>query len=183
MRNENAAFRADRAERTSRRHEHASAYDDADGDARRDRGPLRPAPRSACGHLVSAARRRSPTGIHDSVVAGGGRRAADCVQQALWDRLVEHRVERAAHLRPQRAMVLDAAGERRIGVDRGLDLRALDCVELAVRIRHQLFVGNAHGKPPSAPPSRASSVSRARASRLVTVPIGTSSTAAASLYA
>src|SRR5689334_2037224 len=84
-------------------------------------------------------------------------------------------------------MFLDATSNVGIGAHRGFDARAvggvLGAIQLAICVRHQQLFGDDHDAPPSGPPSSASSASRPRARRLVTVPMGTSSTAAASLYA
>src|SRR5207244_13446425 len=91
------------------------------------------------------------------------------------------RVTRDAQL----AVALDAGGELRILRAGALDFRGGDLVQLAVDVRHQSFVAVRHrpGSGRTASSVRSScSRSRARARRLVNVPIGISSTPAASLY-
>ena len=111
-----------------------------------------------------------------------GCRLRDC-HESLRHRLIEHRGERPRDLGPQRAMLLDTASQRRIALHGGRDQRLLCLIELAVGVRHESFVVVVHGGSPISSSERAAaSAVRPRARRLVRVPMGISSTAAASLY-
>src|SRR5688572_317228 len=103
--------------------------------------------------------------------------------ERLRHRLEQYRIEFGTDLLAQGLVPLDAP--RHFGVRRHclFHFAAMSIVELAVRVGHEGFFRDRHDVPPSRPPSSASSASRPRARRLVTVPIGTSSTSAASLYA
>jgi len=104
-------------------------------------------------------------------------------EQALGHRLGQDGVEGAAQQRAQRTLLVDALGERGVGRNHRLDLGPRGRVELVVDVGEQQFVGNLarHADASCAPERIACKVSRARASRLVSVPIGMPSTSAASL--
>ena len=102
-----------------------------------------------------------------------GRRA-----QGFRHGLFEHGSEGVRHPGAQHALTLDAAREPGIALEGRGNLGAPRGVEFAVDVGHQGFIVIVHGGSPSA----AASAVRPRASRLVNVPIGISSTSAASLY-
>ena len=87
----------------------------------------------------------------------------------------EHRRIRRLQSCAQGLLHAHPLGQRRVGRDFALGLGVLRGVELAVEVGHQrLFVHHPF-------PNMACSASRPRAMRLVSVPIGISSTSAASL--
>ena len=98
----------------------------------------------------------------------------------IGDRLIQYGCERAFDPGAQRTLLLDTAGQRRISFGGRGDFTRSTRVELAVHVGHQDFVVVVHGGFPFSVRAAASAV-RPRASRLVSVPIGISSTSAASL--
>ena len=88
----------------------------------------------------------------------------------------------AAPMPYKRQFWADAPRELRIAGRSGLDRRSGGRIELAIRVGHQSLVAEGHGPASQASsPSICCSASRPRARRLVSVPIGTCMTCAASL--
>jgi hypothetical protein len=139
-----------------------AAPEDTDQQTRSDRSPLGPRPLTS-GLLGSC--------------SGLLRRA----QQPVRHRFFEHAGECAADFGAHRAMPLDFPRDLRIDRHFRFDRAAGLGIELAVGVGHQCFRRELHDRSPGRSLNKACSASRPRASRLVNVPIGTSSTSAASL--
>ena len=148
----------------------------ADEQARGHRRPLARAPRRAR-VLARCARETAATLPRSDFAAGAAPRAGGGFE-AVGNGLFQHPRKRAGHSRAQRALLFYVKRERGIARDGRFDLGAARRVQLAVDIGHQGVVVVVQPGSPSATASAA----RPRARRLVSVPIGTSSTSAASLY-
>ena len=112
---------------------------------------------------------------------GGTRWRAELggLRQALRHGFLQYAVVGAAQPIAQRALLRDALRQLRILGNRLFDAHALGAFELTVDIGGQHFIRNLHA--PSPGPSSCCSAWRPRASRLVSVPIGTPMICAASL--
>ncbi len=116
-------------------------------------------------------------------IGRGLARAVRGMHQALRRRFIEQLAECTRHLCAQRAVTRDSLRKPRIALHCRRDLGALQLVELAIGERHQSFVIVFHdGSPFPSSERAAASALRPRARRLVNVPMGISSTSAASLY-
>ena len=117
---------------------------------------------------------------HLAAIRGRCRGAARDGREPLGKRLVEHFRERAGHSARAARDAARRGAPARDPLDGRGDFGAQLRVQLAIRVGHQGFIVVIHGEFPRLPSAAASAV-RPRARRLVSVPIGISSTSAASL--